>query len=149
MRYIAFYLSFLRGRYCRLTRHKRDNRHQRSDFSVLPVAILFVVFILLIPLNYHPSYAHSRGIEKSLRYQISILDAASIFGPGYFVDKLERSNMMITTTFVCSALTLGQWLSYHSNSAAKLACTGLFGFRVAQRSVSLRFVWHELAKRRS
>lgn len=70
-------------------------------------------------------------------------------GPGYFVDKLERSNMMITTTFVCSALTLGQWPSYHSNSAAKLACTGLFGFGVAQRSVSLRFVWHELAKRRS
>lgn len=101
-------------------------------FSLLTAAIVLIDFALLIPLTYLPSYAQSCGLADSLAYNLSsILNAASIIGrivPGYFADRFGRFNVMIITSFVCSATTLALWLPSQSNQTAILAYTVLFGF---------------------
>ncbi|KAH8802923.1 monocarboxylate permease-like protein [Xylogone sp. PMI_703] len=103
---------------------------KEPPYTILIVALIFVMLGVFIPIFYLPIYAvqHGMGTQLAL-YLTAILNAASFAGrviPGVTADKVGRLNML---TFVClsTGILCLCWQKTSSN-ASILVFAGLYGF---------------------
>ncbi|KAL2845476.1 MFS general substrate transporter [Aspergillus pseudoustus] len=100
-------------------------------FLVTTLGLAVFSWGMFIPFNFLVLEAQSRGMRPALAtYQISILNAASIFGriiPGWLGDRFGRFNIAILCTGLSAILALALWIPATTN-ATTIVFAALFGF---------------------
>lgn len=99
-------------------------------YTLQVVGIFFVIWGLMIPFFYLPTYARNHGISWDLSfYIVCILNAGSLFGrilAGHLADFLGRFNILAFSCAICGILVLC-WMAMTS-TASIIVFSVLYGY---------------------